>query len=163
MKRSRLIILGLSMVAIISAFWLTSVHKDADGAVRVQFVGTTNDPALGPSALVCVSNQAVSLIFCARLSPQVRSSSGWVDVDRRSPSGLAWLQRGESYTFSTPVPAGAGPWRMAVWWRREDFTRLEEFANRLHRRFLVLCGEPNLPRDPWVPFRHVVYSPKIDR
>lgn len=163
MKRWRLVILALATIGIISTFWLQSAYKNAADAVRIQFVGMTNDPALGPSALLCVTNQAVSVVVCAKLTPQVYSWRGWVDVDNKSSSGLAYLQRGESCTFSVPIPSGTRPWRVPVLWQRQELTRFEGFLNLQHRRLLVLCGEPNVHRDAWVPFGHIVYSPRIDR
>jgi hypothetical protein len=163
MKRRWLAIFAsITLAVIILTFWLMSTRlKSADG-VRVQFLGITNNPSLGPVAILCVTNEAVDIIICGIAgAPQVYSSSGWPAVDERGGSGLGYLERGESIVFTVPVPAGTSPWRVPVRWQRQDLTRLEEFINGQRRRLLVLLGEPEWHRDAWVPFAHVIYSPEM--
>jgi len=163
MKQSRSVIAALATIGVVSAFWLRSAWHEAGDSVSIQFVGMTNDPAIGSAALLCVSNKAVGLVVCAELSPQVHSSSGWVDVDKRGPSGLGYLERGESHCFTVPVPAGAEPWRVPVLWQRQDLGRFEQIVNGEHDQLVVLSGKPRAHRDALRPFRHVVLSPEIGR
>lgn len=165
MKRRRLALFtSISLVVIILAFWLRSEYQKSGDAVRVLFMGITNNPSLGPVAILCVTNVAVDLIICGVAgTPQVRSSSGWPAVNERDCSGLGYLERGESIVFTVPVPPGTSPWRMPVWWQRQELTRLEAFINRQRSRLLVLRGEPDWHRDAWVPFAHLIYSPETGR
>lgn len=163
MKRWRTAFFALLAFSILSAFGLNLADEKSDAAVRVLFVGMTNDPSLGPSAVLCVTNQASSLIVCAKLAPQVYASSQWVDVGKRSPSGLGYLQPGESHVFAVPAPAGNDSWRVPVLWQRQELQRWEGVVNRQLRRLVVLFGQPNMHRDAWLPLRRVVYSPEIAR
>lgn len=162
-RRGSVCFASIALVVIIVTFWLKSAREKSADAVRVQFIGMTNNPSLGPVAILCVTNQAVGVIVCGMGASQVHSSSGWIAVGDRSPSGLAYLERGESYVFAVPVPKGAGPWRVPVSWQRQNLSRLEGFINLQHRRLLVFLGEPNGHRDAWVPFNHIIHSPEIGR
>ncbi len=163
MKRRRLVILASMAFIAILTFWLKSEGQKTADAVRVQFLGMTNDPAFGRAALFCVTNRAVSEVFCGREATQVCSSCGWVNAEHFSGSALAWLELGESYEFAVPVPGGTGPWRVPVSWQRRDLGRIEMFVNSQIGRCLPFFGKPNVHRDPWVPLWHVVYSPEITR
>lgn len=150
---------SITLLIIILSFWLKSA-----GRVRVQFIGITNNPSLGPVAIMCVTNQAVDLIICGiEGTQQVQPPSRWSAIDTRCSTGLAYLERGESYPFAVRVPAGTRPWRLAVRWQRQDLTPLEGFINLQHTRLLVFLGEPNGHRDAWAPFAHTIYSPEISR
>jgi hypothetical protein len=161
MKRRWWVICGLMACVAMVAFWLWAFSHEPADAVRVRFVGMTGDPATGRAARFCVTNQAVALIVCAQLTPQVHSSAGWGKVDERSSSGLGYLQMGESFVFTVPVPAGAERWRVPVLWQRQELSRSEEFVNRQIGRLLPLFGQPNVHHDAWVPFWHVAYSPEM--
>jgi len=163
MKLRRLLILASIAVAIPSVFWYRPTDQRSAEAVSVRFVCPTNDPGLGPSALLLVSNQGVGLIFCGEMPPQVHESCGWVNVDGNDRSGLGWLEPGESFLFTVPVPAGTGPWRVPVWWRREDLSQFEQFMNFQHSRLRVFLAQPAGHRDPWLPRARVSYSPEIGR
>ena len=155
-RRKKALLVGV-LVSMVLAVLLLRAHEHAGDAVSVEFICLTNGPGGMPSALLVVTNHALSLMVCAKLPPQVRVSSGWSSVNKNSPSGLAYLELGESYPFTVPIPEGSGPWRALVLWQRQDLSTFDEFMNRMRDRW-----QGRHP-DAWFPLKRVSYSPEISR
>ena len=162
MSRPHLVTLVLVAVCVLFTSGLLWMYQRSAKAVIVQFVCLTDDPRRGPSAVFRVTNCSNHLIICGKKPAQARQTLGWDPVNGNSSSGLGYLQAGESLSFTVPVPAGIGPWRVPVIWQRRDDTRLSIAINRLHGRWEASRGRPQ-PVDPLFPPGRVSYSPEMVR
>lgn len=134
-----LIAMFLGLLCVAFAIW---ERRAANHAVRVEFVGLTNIPSMGPQARLKVINLSPDLIVV---------------------QNYGYLDPGESGIGRYDIPAGTGSWRASVWWQRRDLGRFEMRMNHLHDRLVVAFGGPQLHRDPWLPLGQVSYSPEIQR
>lgn len=152
---------GIIISAVI--IFLSPSRADSPDDVQVRLIGMTNSPTLGPMAALYVTNTSPNLVLCAMLTPRTRTDSGWTDFNDRSPSGLGYLEYGDSLNFTVPVPDRTkGPWRVPVVWKRQNLTKTEAYINLQHRRILRFLGKGNFHRDGLLPLKHISFSPDIN-
>jgi hypothetical protein len=100
-------------------------------AAKVSFGYTTNDPALGPIAVINVTNESGENITCELCPPQMMKHGVWSKlVYPKGPAGLIRsislsLSAHQAGTFNSPVPTNCEAWQVPVWWYYDKASQFE--------------------------------------
>jgi hypothetical protein len=93
--KKRVPILAAVVLAGLVLFWLSSGGPTPDPDLAVQFLGFTNEPTLGASALLGITNGTGRRLLITGMGLETKPFEDW----HPSPTPMLWQQIGSSGTF----------------------------------------------------------------
>ena len=113
------LVVGILALLTSSGSWLLPPRKmRSSGKIGCLFLGITNEPTAGPSALVALTNQNDWDLAFILYPAQVESDGAWPAIGS-PPLAVSLLPMGgRPAVLSVPVPTNGSIWRVPLCWTR---------------------------------------------